>query len=93
VKDKAVTLKERIEQALADIRPFLQKDGGDITLEEVTDDKVVRVKLHGACSSCSMSPMTMKTGVEESIKKAAPEVKDVVAINMPDPEKATPYGR
>lgn len=88
-----MTLKDRIEKALADIRPFLQKDGGDITLEEVTEDLVVRVKLHGACSSCSMSPMTMKTGVEESIKKAAPEVKDVEAINMPDPEQATPYGR
>ncbi len=84
---------ERIEQALADLRPFLEKDGGDITFEELSDDMVVRVRLHGACSSCSMSPMTMKTGVEESIKKAAPEVQEVVAINMPDPEKATPFGQ
>ena len=84
---------ERIEQALADIRPFLEKDGGDITFEELTDDMIVRVRLHGACSSCSMSPMTMKTGVEESIKKAAPQVQEVEAVNMPDPEEATPYGR
>lgn len=87
------TLQDRVEQALADIRPFLQKDGGDITLEELTDEKVARVKLHGACSSCSMSPMTMKTGVEEAIKKAAPEIQEVEAINMPDPEDATPFGR
>ncbi len=87
------TLQDRVEQALADIRPFLQKDGGDITLEELIDQKVARVKLHGACSSCSMSPMTMKTGVEEAIKKAAPEIQEVEAINMPDPEDATPFGR
>ncbi len=84
---------KRIEQALADLRPFLEKDGGDITFEELSDDMVVRVRLHGACSSCSMSPMTMKTGVEESIKKAAPEVQGIEAINMPDPAEATPFGR
>ncbi|MFB6257871.1 MAG: NifU family protein [Flavobacteriales bacterium] len=84
---------EKIQKALADIRPFLKKDGGDITFEELCPDRTVRVKLHGACSSCSMSPMTMKTGVEESIKKAAPEVKEVEAINMPDPEQATPFGQ
>lgn len=89
---RSETIK-RIEQALADIRPFLEKDGGDITFEELTDDMIVRVRLHGACSSCSMSPMTMKTGVEESIKKATPEVQEVVAINMPDPAEATPYGQ
>ncbi len=89
---KAETI-ERIEQALADIRPFLEKDGGDITFEALTDEMIVRVRLHGACSSCSMSPMTMKTGVEEAIKKAAPHVQEVEAVNMPDPAEATPYGR
>ncbi|MFB6305603.1 MAG: NifU family protein, partial [Flavobacteriales bacterium] len=53
----------------------------------------VKVRLHGACKSCSMSNMTMKTGVEEVIKRAAPEVESVKAINMPDPDKATPYGK
>ena len=74
---------ERIEDALTQLRPFLQADRGDITLVEVTNDMVARVKLHGACRSCSMIGMTMKAGVEESIKKAAPEILAVEAINLP----------
>lgn len=73
---------ERIEAAIADIRPFLNADGGDITLEEVTAEGVVRVRLHGACTSCAMSPMTMKAGVEEAIKRVAPSIKAVEAVNM-----------
>lgn len=73
--------KERINQALAEIRPFLQADGGDISLEEINKDGVVRVRLHGACSTCSMVAMTMKAGVEEAIKRAAPEVVKVEAVN------------
>ncbi len=84
---------ERIEKALSDLRPFLEVDGGDITFEELTSKGVVKVRLHGACSSCSMSVMTMKTGVEEAILRVAPEVKSVEAVNMPDPAKATPYGK
>ncbi len=84
---------ESIQKALQDLRPFLEADGGDITFEKITDDGVALVRLHGACSSCSMSVMTMKSGVEEAIKKAAPEIEAVEAINMPDPEKATPFGR
>ncbi|MCC6840708.1 MAG: NifU family protein [Flavobacteriales bacterium] len=72
--------KERINQALTEIRPFLEADGGDISLEEVTKDGVVRVRLHGACSTCSMVAMTMKAGVEEAIKRAAPEVVKVEAV-------------
>ncbi|MBP8823723.1 MAG: NifU family protein [Flavobacteriales bacterium] len=72
--------KERINQALTEIRPFLEADGGDISLEEVTKDGIVRVRLHGACSTCSMVAMTMKAGVEEAIKRAAPEVVKVVAV-------------
>jgi Fe-S cluster biogenesis protein NfuA len=74
-------LVSRIEHALDQIRPFLQADKGDITLVEVTDDLWVKVELHGACKDCSMSYMTMKAGVEESIKKVAPEVLGVEAIN------------
>lgn len=74
------SLDERIQSALTQIRPFLNADGGDISLVEVTPEMVVKVKLHGACSSCSMSAMTMKAGVEESIKKMAPEIKSVEAI-------------
>jgi len=75
-------LIERVEGALQQIRPFLEADRGDITLVEVTDGLVVRVELHGACKDCSMSYMTLKAGVEESIKKAAPEIKAVEAINL-----------
>lgn len=73
---------ERIESALADLRPFLEADGGDITLEEVTTDGIARVRLHGACTNCAMSPMTMKAGVEEAIKRVAPHIKAVEAVNL-----------
>jgi Fe-S cluster biogenesis protein NfuA len=75
-------LIERVEGALQQIRPFLEADRGDITLVEVTDELVARVELHGACKDCSMSYMTLKAGVEESIKKVAPEIKAVEAINL-----------
>ncbi len=75
------SLKDRIEDALAQLRPFLEADRGDITLVEVTDTMVARVELHGACKDCSMSYMTLKAGVEESIRKVAPEIKKVEAIN------------
>jgi Fe-S cluster biogenesis protein NfuA len=75
------SLKSRIEHALDQIRPFLEADRGDITLVEVTDAMVARVELHGACKDCSMSYMTLKAGVEQSILKVAPEIKSVEAIN------------
>ena len=75
-------LIERIQHALLQIRPFLEADRGDITLVEVTDSMVARVKLHGACRDCSMIAMTMKAGVEESIKKVAPEIVSVEAVNL-----------
>ncbi|TXI81989.1 MAG: NifU family protein [Flavobacteriales bacterium] len=75
-------IAERVNAALADLRPFLEADGGDITLEEVTPEAVVRVRLHGACTNCAMSGMTMKAGVEEAIKRVAPEVKAVEAVNV-----------
>jgi Fe-S cluster biogenesis protein NfuA len=74
-------LLEKIEKALADIRPYLESDGGDISLVEVTSDMVVKVKLHGACQSCNVNQMTLKAGVEQSIKKYAPEIKEVVNID------------
>jgi Fe-S cluster biogenesis protein NfuA len=73
---------ERILEALSELRPFLAADGGDISLEEVTPDGIARVRLHGACSSCSMSHMTMKAGVEEAIKRVAPAIKRVDAVNL-----------
>lgn len=71
---------EKINVALEQIRPFLNDDGGDIELIEVTDDFVVKVKFLGACKDCSMSPMTLKGGVEEAIKKVLPEVQSVVMV-------------
>jgi Fe-S cluster biogenesis protein NfuA len=70
-----------IEDTLTQLRPFLEADGGDMELVEITDEGVVKVKLLGACSNCSMSSMTLKAGVEEAVKKAVPQIKSVEAIN------------
>lgn len=70
----------RVEQALETIRPFLIADGGNVELVEITEDLTVKLKLVGACSSCDMSQMTMKAGLEEGIRKAVTEVKAVVAV-------------
>lgn len=79
-----VELTEKINNSLDELRPFLHADGGDMELVEITDDGIVRVRLLGACSDCSMSLMTLKAGLEEAVKKIAPEIKSVEAINMPD---------
>lgn len=78
-----VELTGKINAALEQLRPFLNADGGDMELVEITDDAVVRVRLMGACSDCSMSLMTLKAGLEEAVKKVAPEIKSVEAVNMP----------
>lgn len=75
-------LTARVETALEQIRPYLQADGGNVSLVEITDDYIVKLELQGACKSCSMSMMTMKAGIEESIKRIAPEIKGVEAINL-----------
>jgi Fe-S cluster biogenesis protein NfuA len=74
------SLFERVNESLDTIRPYLEADGGNISLIEVTDDLTARVELHGACSSCSMSVMTMKAGVEGAIRAAVPEIKSVEAV-------------
>ena len=74
-------LKNKIEQALDTVRPFLKMDGGNVELLNVDDNNVVTLKLLGACSGCSMSHMTMKAGIEEAIKKVLPEVSSVLAID------------
>ena len=71
----------KIEGALEDFRPYLEADGGDISLIEVTDDYVVKVKLLGACETCSVSMMTLKNGVELAVKSAVPKVKEVIEIS------------
>jgi len=76
------TLLSRVEAALAQIRPYLEADGGNVSLVGVTADKVVKLELHGACKSCSMSMMTMKAGIEETIRRSVPEILSVEAINL-----------
>ena len=75
------TLLDRIEKALNTIRPFLNADGGDVELVEVTDDLEVRLRLLGNCNGCEMSKMTMKAGIEIGLKNEIPEIRSVVAIN------------
>lgn len=72
--------EEKVLRALEQIRPFLEKDGGDISLVEITPEMVVRVKLHGACETCTMSNMTLRAGVEENIRNLAPEIVRVEAV-------------
>jgi Fe-S cluster biogenesis protein NfuA len=76
-------LVSRVEEALQQIRPYLEADGGNVSLIEVTEDYVVRLELLGACKSCSMSMMTMKAGIEETIKRSVPEIRTVEAVNIP----------
>lgn len=71
----------KVELSLDTIRPYLNTDGGDIQIVEITDDFIVRVKLLGACESCPMSFMTMKAGVEESIRNAIPEIRGIETVN------------
>ena len=75
-------LWDRIEKALDTIRPYLEADKGNVKLVDVTDDLIVKLELLGTCSSCPMSTMTLKAGVEESVRKAVPEIKAVEAINV-----------
>ncbi|MEW5676834.1 NifU family protein [Flavobacterium enshiense] len=73
-------LKSTIEKALEEIRPFLNSDGGDITLVDVEEGKHVKVRLEGACTSCKINQMTLKAGVETTIKKYAPQIETVVNV-------------
>ncbi|MDC7235357.1 MAG: NifU family protein [Spirochaetales bacterium] len=73
-------MTEKVQQALEDVRPSLQADGGDIELVEVKEDGTVMVKLQGACAGCPMSQMTLKQGVEAYLKKQIPEVKSVESV-------------
>ncbi|RTY70621.1 NifU family protein [Flavobacterium sp. GSP27] len=69
-----------VQKALEEIRPFLNSDGGDITLISIEDGKHVKVRLEGACTSCSVNQMTLRAGVETTIKKFAPQIETVVNI-------------
>ena len=75
-------LIQRVETSLDTMRPYLNDDGGNVEVVDITDDMIVRVKLVGACSTCPQSYMTMKAGIEEAVKRAVPEIKGVMAINL-----------
>lgn len=79
-----MSLLERVETALDTIRPYLLTDGGNVSVEEITPENVVKVKLLGSCGSCPMSIMTLKAGIEEAIKKAVPEITGIEAVNLTD---------
>ena len=88
------TLLHRVERALDSIRPYLEADGGNVKILEITEDGVVKLELLGACGSCPMSAMTLKAGVEEAIKRAVPEIVAVQAINLTaadDPRAKLPF--
>lgn len=74
-------IRLNIEKALDEIRPFLQADGGDISLVSIDEGKLVTVKLEGACVGCSVNQMTLKSGVEMTIKKYAPQIERVINID------------
>ena len=70
----------KVNQALDNIRPYLKVDGGDIDLIEVTNDKIAKVKFTGSCATCDVSMMTFRNGIETTIKKNVPEIKEVIEI-------------
>jgi len=76
-----INIKERVLRALERVRPYLQSDGGDIQLIEVTDDYTVKVRLQGACHGCPYSMQTLKAGVEQALMKEVPEIKSVVSVD------------
>ncbi|MDA1148392.1 MAG: NifU family protein [Bacteroidetes bacterium] len=73
-------IREKVEAALAEIRPFLQSDGGDITLISIDNGTSVKVRLEGNCVGCSVNQMTLKSGVEMTIKKHVPQIEEVINI-------------
>lgn len=73
---------EELENALDTIRPYLEADGGNVRVVDLTDDMVVKIELTGSCESCPASPMTLKAGVEQAIKTAIPTIKGVEAVNI-----------
>lgn len=84
--EKSNTLYEQVDRAISTIRPYLETDGGDVRIVEITEDMVVVLELLGACGNCRMSTMTLKAGVEDAIKRAVPAITRVEAINITSPD-------
>ncbi|MCC7318659.1 MAG: NifU family protein [Bacteroidales bacterium] len=82
MSEEKEVLERKVKNLIEQVRPYLQQDGGDINFVNITEDMVVNVELTGACGSCPYSTMTLKNGVENTIRKALPEIKSVEAINL-----------
>jgi Fe-S cluster biogenesis protein NfuA len=75
------TLHEKVEAALNTIRPYLEADGGNVEIVEITNENVLKLELIGACKTCNMSHMTMRSGIEETIRRAVPEITIIESVN------------
>ena len=75
------TLHRKVEEALDTIRPYLEADGGNVEVVEITDGQTLKIELKGACKTCNMSHMTMRSGIEETIRRAVPEIKEIISVN------------
>jgi Fe-S cluster biogenesis protein NfuA len=73
-------MRGKVESVLSKIRPMLQRDGGDVELVDVDEQGVVKVRLTGACGGCPMALVTLKSGIEQALKKEIPDVKEVVSV-------------
>ena len=81
-------LLQRIEAALDSIRPYLEADGGDVVIKEITDEMTLVIEFQGNCVSCPMSNMTLKAGIEDAVLNSVPEIKKVIALNLPNEESS-----
>ena len=75
------SLQQKVEDALDTIRPYLEADGGNVEVIEITADQTLKIELKGACKTCHMSHMTMRSGIDETIRNAVPEIKHIVSVN------------
>ncbi len=76
------TLTDRVEASLNNIRPYLEADGGNVKILEITQDHILRLEFLGNCGNCPMSTMTFKAGVEEAILRAVPEIHKIEVVNL-----------
>jgi Fe-S cluster biogenesis protein NfuA len=83
-KKQKETLLQKINAAIDTVRPYLNADGGNVELIDITDDLTVKVKLTGACDGCPFSMMTLKAGIEQAVRKYVPEIRELVALESMD---------
>jgi Fe-S cluster biogenesis protein NfuA len=76
------SMYRKVEEALDSIRPYLEADGGNVEIVDISPEFVLKLELMGACKTCNMSHMTMKAGIEETIKRAVPEIKEIISVNQ-----------